>query len=98
MSVELSNKLRPGAPWPDQYCNVDRTQNWSYEIECDDVIDYIEGICEQKSSGFTCISTKLLKIILKIIVVQFTVLINLVLTKSTFPTEWKTAITVIPKT
>lgn len=51
-----------------------------------------------KASGFTSICTALLKMVLKIIVDHFTVLLNLILRKAVFPTAWKTPIvTVIPK-
>lgn len=42
--------------------------------------------------------TTLMKMILKIIVVHFTVLLNLILSRSVFPSAWKIAtVTVIPK-
>lgn len=71
---------------------------WSLEITKDEVLDHIVDISDSKSSGFTSICSKLLKMVLKIIIDQFTTLLNLILSTSIFPSSWKVAITtVIPK-
>lgn len=98
ISVELSNNLGQGALWSDP-CNFEgRMEIWNFEVSEDEVLKFVEDTNEEKASGFFCINSKLLKLILKIIVPQFTSLLNLVLNKSVFLVGWKTAITtVIPK-
>lgn len=98
ISVALSSKLKRGMPWSDHGERTDNQEIWVFEVSRDEVVKLIDEVNDQKSSGFLCISGKLLKIILKLIVPQFTFLLNLVLKKATFPVSWKTAITtVIPK-
>lgn len=98
ISVQLSNEL------PRQNQNGTNSdvavlpEHWLLEVKKQSVLDCIDEICVSKSSGLLCICAELLKKILRITVDKFTVLVNLILSKSIFPTAWKTAITtVIPK-
>lgn len=99
ISLALAGKLRQGSVWKDPGEQMENMEIWVFEISKDEVLKLIDEVSEHKSSGFFCIDSKLLKIILKIIVTEFTYSLNLVLKKGVFPTGWKTAITtVIPKT
>lgn len=98
ISDTLSSKLKQGTPWSDPCNSTSQLEIWGFEIGEDEVLRLIEDINDEKSSGFFCVSSKLIKQILRIIVSQFMVLLNLVLKHSVFPVGWKTAITtVIPK-
>lgn len=84
ISATLSSKLKKGIPWTDP-CNIEnRSEIWSFEISEDEVLKLLDDTNEEKASGFFCITSNLLKRILKIIISQFTVLLNLVLKKISF--------------
>lgn len=98
ISRDLASQITHVVPKLSPGYNTDLSEIWSFEIGKNEVIEHIENLNASKASGFTNICTALLKMVLKIIVDHFTVLLNLVLKKSVFPTAWKTAIvSIIPK-
>lgn len=98
VSCVLAAKFGPIIPDVSIDYNCSDPEIWDFYVTKDEVLDLVKEIAVNKSSGFIDISSSLMKMVLTIIIDQFVLLLNLILSKSIFPNAWKTAITtVIPK-
>lgn len=68
---------------------------WNFPISEKEVQEEVDKLNETKSSGVSCINTKILKVCLSHCIPEFTRLLNNCYERGMFPTSWKEA-TVVP--
>lgn len=102
----IGTKLVKDIPVSDPPCIANRSYVvttshdfiWSQDVEEKEVLKEIENLDVSKSSGFMEMNTRIFKIAFKILLKEYTRIINLCKQLNSFPNSWKYAITVpIPK-
>lgn len=97
IGTNLANKIVP----TDRSFNVTEVDSifvWEFNLTESEVISEIEKLDPSKSSGLPRLSNKILKILLRQDVCNFTRLLNSCIKRGIFPRNWKRAIVVpIPK-